>query len=298
MKIFKKIWLSVVAVLLVVLSLFLITSCSRDNNADEQANADVEETTENKDVVLDENEDVTKADEPKTTVISDEEVSTSADKKEEVSGSKTDVTVKEDKKQLTTEQIVEIYNSGANAVKKDAEKVVKNFEKRSIGELKLPDALQSTAEKLLPNFIKDDTEPIVYATKEEIKTEFIVPNQSYVSRLTANDVEKATCTDNGKEYIIYIKVKDEKNPASGKGVGAAFDVIEAADVAQKAPSFVKELSTYYTDCEIKATIDKATGKMTHAVYSTPVKLYVVVELFGTHNVTANFKYVKDYSVTY
>ncbi len=198
----------------------------------------------------------------------------------------------------TTEEIVAFFNQSANRVKTDAVKVVKNYEKRNAGEIKVPDALQSTAESLIGTLMKDDTEPTVYATKEEIKTNFIVPEQNYVSRLTAADVEKATCKDNGREIEIYIKLKDEKNPVSGNGVGSVCDVIEAHEVAEKAPSFVKELSTYYSNCEVRATIDKTTGKMTHATYSTPVRLNVTVDLFGTHNVVANFTFIKDYSITY
>ncbi len=208
----------------------------------------------------------------------------------------TDITVASSP--ATTEEIVAYFNESANKIKKDAVKVVKNFEKRSIGELIVPDILQSTAESLIPAVIKDDTEPIVYDTKEDIKTEFIVPEKDYVSRLTPADVAKATCTDNGKTYKIYFRLKDEKNPVSGKGVGSVCDVIEAHEVAEKAPSFVKELSTYYRNCEVTATIDKATGRVTHIVYSTPVALSVTVDLFGTHNVTANFTYVKDYTITY
>ncbi len=198
----------------------------------------------------------------------------------------------------TTEEIVAYFNECANKVKTDATKAVKNFEKRKVGELVMPDILQSTAESLIGTLMKDDTEPIIYDTKDEITENYPVPAQSYVSCLTADDVEKATCTDKGKEYVIYFKLKNEKNPASGMGVGSVCDVIEAHDINESAPSFVRELSTYYSNCEVTATVNKATGRVTHAVYSTPVRLNVTVDMFGTHNVVANFTFIKDYTITY
>lgn len=198
----------------------------------------------------------------------------------------------------TTAEMVAYFNECANKVKTEATKVVKNSEKRIVGVIKVPDVLQSMAEDLLKNNMKDDTEPIVYDTKEEIRDNFLVPNQDYVSLLTAADVLQATCKDNGKEYEIYFKLKDEKNPTAGKGVAAVCDVIEAEEIAAKAPSFLKEFSTYYRGCEVKATIDKATGRMTHAIYSTPVTLNVVVELFGTHSASVELTFVKDFSITY
>ncbi len=199
---------------------------------------------------------------------------------------------------MTTEEIVAYFNTSANKIKTDATKVVKNYEKRIVGELKVPDALQATAESIISSSMKDDTEPIVYATKQEIRDNFLVPNQDYVSVLKAEYVETAICNDKGKEYEIYFKLKPEKNSTSGKGVGSVCDVIEAYEVQEKAPSFLKEFSTSYYNCEVKAIIDKESGRVTHITYSTPVTLNVVVSLLGTHSATIGFTFVKDYTITY
>jgi hypothetical protein len=151
---------------------------------------------------------------------------------------------------------------------------------------------------MMAKYMADDTEPITYATKQDIRDNFIVPNQDYVSRLKASDVVKAECKDNGKEYVIYFKLKDEKNPKAGSGVGSVCDVIEAGELAEKAPSFLEEFTATYYNCEVTATIDKATGRMTHALYSTPLTMNVVVNLLGTHNVGASITFIKDYSITY
>lgn len=198
----------------------------------------------------------------------------------------------------STEELVAYYNKCANKVKTEATKVVKNYEKRNVNELEVPKVLESMSGTFINEVMADDTEPITYATKEEIKENFIVPGQDYVSCLKASDVVKAECKDNGKEYVIYFKLKDEKNPKAGSGVGSACDVIETHEIAEKAPSFLEEFSASYYDCEITATIDKETGRMVHAVYSTPLKMTVVVNLFGTHTVGAGITFVKDYSITY
>lgn len=195
--------------------------------------------------------------------------------------------------------IVALFNESANKIKTDAVKVVKNYEKRTVNEDKvsLPAGLESSAESLMKSFMGDDTEPIVYSTKEDIRNEYIVPGQSYVSKLQPSTVVKATCVDKGSTYEIYLKLKDQTNPTEGNGVGAVCDVIETHEVAQKA-SFVKRFDTTYYNCEIKATIDKATGRMTHTNYKTPVVLDMTVNMFGTHDAAVGFTFEKDYTITY
>lgn len=205
----------------------------------------------------------------------------------------------EEKKPYSTiPEIVDLFNTSMNKIKTDAVKVTKNYEYRTINQLELPDALQSMGDTLMTEVMKDDTEPIVYATKQEIKENFQVPNQDYVSRLTASDVEKAAFKDNGNEYEIYILVKGEKNPTAGSGVGSVFDVIETYEMAAKAPSFLKEFSTEYYNCVVKVKIDKETGKVTHANYSTPLYMNVIVDMFGTHHVVMGVTFEKDYTIEY
>ena len=200
----------------------------------------------------------------------------------------------------TTEEIVALFNQSANRIKTEAILVVKNYEKRTVNEehVSIPKAIEGMTQTMLTTVMKDDVDPIAYSTREEIRTEFIVPDQSYVSRLQASDVVYASCKDTGKNYEIYFKIKDESNPSAGKGVGAVCDVIETYEVEEKAPSFLEEFSTSYYDCEVTATIDKETGRVTHIVYSTPLTLNVVANLFGTQTASVGFTFVKDYTITY
>lgn len=199
----------------------------------------------------------------------------------------------------TVEEIVAYFNLSANKIKPTAKKVVKNYEKRTVNEDKLdiPDAIESTAKTMMTSLMKDDTEPIVYETREDITNEFLVPNQSYVSVLKPEYVESVSCTDKGGQYVIHIRLKDSKNPTAGVGVGSVCDVIEANEVAEKA-SFIKKFTTEYNNCEVIATIDKETGNVTHIRYITPVVLALTVDMFGTHDGTVGFTFEKDYSITY
>lgn len=200
---------------------------------------------------------------------------------------------------MTVEEIVKLFNDSANKIKKDAKKVVKNYEKRTVNEeqLKMPAGLEDTGREMMKKYMSDDTEPIVYETKEDIRNEYIVPDQDYVSKLQPSTVVKATCVDKGSTYEIYFKLKDQKNPTAGNGVGAVCDVIEGYEIAEKV-SLIKKFDTYYSNCEIKATIDKKTGRMTHTNYKTPVFLDLTINMFGTHDVAVGYTFEKDYTITY
>lgn len=196
----------------------------------------------------------------------------------------------------TPEEIVAYFNLCANKIKTDAVKVTKNYEKRIIGELVVPDALQSTADKLIKDNMKDDTTPIIYSTKNDIKENFLVPGQDYVSCLTVDATQEVTAYDNGTQYEIYILLKDEMNPSAGSGIGSVCDVIEAAEVARV--GMIKEFTTNYYSCVVRAKIDKATGRMIWANYTTPLLLNVTVNLFGTHSGKVGLTFEKDYTIEY
>ncbi len=208
-------------------------------------------------------------------------------------------TLKESKDSKTTAEIVEYFNKNANRVKTEATKVVKNYEKRNINEVVAPAVLQSMADTMADKFMKDDTDPITYSGREAIVENFQVPKQSYVSCLTVNDVTEATFKDMGNYYEVRIVVKNETNPTAGKGVGAAFDVIETNEVEGNSESaMVEKFSTQYSNCTVIAKFDKATNRMTSANYMIPTKLMLTVNMFGTHDISIDMAFEKDYTITY
>ena len=296
--------LSITALILAI-TLFILTGC----NAEKEPEAETT-TKESLSATITQAETTADSDEEETEIVSEivtndegetEIITEIVTKSEEITtkknSDKTEHTTA--KKSFTTKEIVEMFNGSANKIKTDASKVVKNFEKRIVNEDKtdIPSAMGSVAESMMASMMGDDTEPIPFTGKDEIIENFIVPQQSYVSKLSPDYVVKAECKDKGNTYEIYLKLKDHKNPTAGIGVGAVCDVIETHEIAQKA-SFIKEFSTTYYNCEIKATMDKATGKITHIVYTTPLVMNMTVNLLGTHSGSNGFTFIKDYTVTY
>lgn len=291
--------------LILAIILFIFSGCQSEKGE--------EETTTGKSVSAEASskaDETTKAQEKETEILSEvvtneegesEIVTEIATKEEEKTTKKTSDKTESTtaKKSFTTEEIVEMFNTSANKIKTDASKVVKNFEKRIVNEDKtnIPSAIGAVAEDMMKSMMGDDTEPIPFTGKDEIRENFIVPQQSYVSKLTTDYVVKAECKDKGSTYEIYLKLKDHKNPTAGVGVGAVCDVIETYEIAQKA-SFIKEFSATYYNCEITATMDKASGKITHIVYTTPLVMNMTVNLLGTHSGTIGFTFIKDYTITY
>lgn len=234
-----------------------------------------------------------------TAVNFDEETTLASDEEEESSTTAVSEETTKASVPSTIEEIVEYFNFSVNKIKPTAKKVVKNYEKRTVNEdkLVLPAGLESTARSMMTSLMKDDTDPIVYETREDITDEFIVPEQYYSSRLESEWVKSATIADKGTQYVINIKLKDQENPSAGNGIGAVCDVIEVSEVAEKA-SFVEKFSTDYYNCEITATVDKASGNVVHITYITPVALEMTVNMFGTHNGSVGFTFEKDYTITY
>ena len=203
--------------------------------------------------------------------------------------------------EMSKAEILKLYNDSANKVKTNATQVVKNYEYRRMNEetMVMPGALKGIASTIIPKFMSDDTEPQYYDTPELIKEKFIVPKADYTSMLTEADIVEATCTDNGTEYEIMIKVIDETNPVQGKGVGAGFDVIEMGDMTSgEYGNMIEKFDCKYFDCVLKCKIDKATGNMIWANYTTPLIMDMVVNMLGTHQVSCEVSFEKDYTITY
>ena len=206
----------------------------------------------------------------------------------------------ENKTEMTTAEIIELFNKSANKVKEEAVTVTKNYEYRKYLEenSEVPSKLQGMASTLMSTAFKDDTEPVVYATREEIIENYQTPGQTWSSILTENEVEEAICADNGNEYEIYLRLKTSENPENGEGVAKAFDTITASEVKDSAPAMLKDFTTEYFNCEIRCKIDKETGRMTWSNYTSPVIMKVNVEFFGTVAAKVALSFEKDYTIAY
>lgn len=200
----------------------------------------------------------------------------------------------------TPAEIIALFNESANKVKTNATTVVKNYEKRTVMDDKLiiPGGLEDMAAEMMAKYMSDDLEPITYATKEDIIANYQVPGQTWVSQLTEAEVMEATCTDNGTEYEVMIKLHPSTNPEPGNGVAKAFDTITSSEIMSSAPSMVTGFNTEYFDCVVRCKIDKTTGNMISANYTSPVVLKLSIKMIVALDAQIGMSFEKDYTISY
>lgn len=199
----------------------------------------------------------------------------------------------------TTEEIVALYNESANKVKTSAATATRNYQDMRINKLELPSALQALADSAIEKYVKPNMTPEVYTGTAEITEKYPVSGTDFASKLKPEYVESITCTDNGTEYVIDIKMKDQMNPVyrGGEGVASIFWTMNIDDIANNVPGLEKAELSYY-DCVATAKIDKATGNMTYSkfVYNFDMILDVkiVVSLHALASLTVDEEYVMTY----
>lgn len=198
----------------------------------------------------------------------------------------------------TTEEIVALFNESANKIKTNATKATRNYQDMRINRLEVPSALQSLADGAIEKFVKPNMTPEVYVGAE-VAEKYPVSGTDFASKLKPEYLETITCTDNGTEYVIDIKMKDQVNPVyrSGEGVGSIFWTMNIDDIANNAPGFESCELSYY-DCTATAKIDKATGNMTYSKFiynfDMDVKIKMIVSLQAIASLTVDEEYVIEY----
>ena len=311
----KKIICIVVAAIVVITAgiiaaVKLLNKDNTDSGADNNPVAQVETTTA-EDATEDTNspsgeeitdpdiqDDVTTPDE--SDEDSAEETTASAGKPDSGNDSKPQNKPSSGTTALSKAEIVALYNEAANKVKTDAKKVTRNFKNTRYDTSKsvLPPALQSMANPMIEKYVKDEVEPVHYLTKEDIIENYPAPKQTYSSKLTAADVSEATCVDNGKEYVITLKLASCKNPTAGVKVGAACHIMDVTSIKASDSSMIKKFDAIYEGCVIRCKIDKATNRVTWANFYTPFTIDAVIKLFSEVTTIAVMSYERDYTITY
>lgn len=184
--------------------------------------------------------------------------------------------------------ILAYFNTAINKVKPNAKQITLTKETNSrAGEVTgdLPLGIStSTADSIISAFMGDkDVSSTAPATSVEQKNVmFPVENESWSSKLTADDISSATCKDNGTTYEIEIKVKEDPVSADTSHGnchnGKAFSIIMPSIIMDNIPSIVsgilKEAETGHKDGVIKVIVDKETGNVTSANYYFTWMLHV------------------------
>lgn len=198
----------------------------------------------------------------------------------------------------TTEEIVALFNESANKIKTTAKKATRNYQDMRINKLEVPSALQSLCDTAIAKFVKPNMTPEVYEGAL-IAEKYPVSGTDFASKLKPEYLETITCTDNGTEYVIDIKMKDQQNPVyrSGEGVGSIFWTMNIDDIANNAPGFESAQLSYY-DCTATAKIDKATGNMTYSKFLYNFDMDVKIKMVVSLQALASMSVEEEYTIEY
>ena len=178
--------------------------------------------------------------------------------------------------------ILAYFNTAINKVKPNAKQITLNSELNSTAggiSGNLPGTLTSMADGLIadnmgPKDLSSLDPGLVNATTTDQKNAmFPVENESWSSKLTADDISSATYTEADGKYTITILVKEDEpstDTAHGTGHnGKVFSVIMPSivtDNAGPAASLIKDVKTGHKDGKIVVTVDKETGNVETATY--------------------------------
>ena len=178
--------------------------------------------------------------------------------------------------------ILAYSNTATNKVKPNAKQTTPNSEVNSTAggiSGNLPGTLTSMADGLIadnmgPKDLSSLDPGLVNATTTDQKNAmFPVENESWSSKLTADDISSATYTEADGKYTITILVKEDApstDTAHGTGHnGKVFSVIMPSivtDNAGPAASLIKDVKTGHKDGKIVVTVDKETGNVETATY--------------------------------
>lgn len=191
----------------------------------------------------------------------------------------------ENKGEKSVQEIVDLYNSAVSGVKTNATTLTRNYKHmESLPEyLEMPSAIQGIAETAMTQFVKGTDEPQSWTLKEDMQIIFPVGSTEDCSKITADMVETATCTDNGSTYQLEIKLYDDKitSPEKGQGYAGAFNTITASTLTSISIPGVtfNKVDVNGINGSISCTIDKANNRVTDIVFRNTDILAMDVKVF-------------------
>ncbi len=199
----------------------------------------------------------------------------------------------------TKEEIINLFNQSANRIKTNSTKVIRNYEdRRYIDELSdYPLILRTVGNPLIDSWLVRNDIPVEYTEDEIIKANVPVKGKTWVSKLTADDIAKAICTEKDDRYEIELQLLYCQNPPKNEGACAAMEEVNLEIVQELAP-IVKECSVEYYDCVINATIEKDSGNMVYIHYLQPMMLEMVAGRFTDQHAIFAMTFESEYVIEY
>ena len=180
-----------------------------------------------------------------------------------------------------TAEIVAYFNTAVNKVKTDAKSVKQNHVTNYLAASPtVPSVLASIYKMLggdewLDGMLVDNSQgSATYTTKADIQAKFPVENKTWASKLTADDVKSATCTEKDGVYTITIVTKpDGKSSTIDYGEGHTPKALNAVppriindNIPGIATSITGTAAMNYPLGKVVITVDAATGNVKTAEY--------------------------------
>ncbi|MBR3779768.1 MAG: hypothetical protein IKK63_01030 [Clostridia bacterium] len=301
----------ILAILLALTFVFAFAACG--GKGDEETTTTPAETTADP---FAEVEDTTAAIEDTTAAVEDTtaavvEDTTVAVEDTTVAGETTTAATTEAAKAVpqTKAEIVEYYNTAINNAKKNSKSIHSNYMKHAVaGEITgIPSALDSIGQSLIKdNMGEDDSKKnVTWSTAEDKNAFFPVENETWASKLTADDVKDAKLVEKDGKYIIRITTKDDARSEGHKhGSGhapKAFNVVLPGIIDGYIPGIVKSMfsvgtvATAYPASTVQVTVDAATGNVVSANYMMYWTLFIPL---GDTDVVLPFSTENDYTINW
>ena len=213
-------------------------------------------------------------------------------------------------KPATKAEIVEYFNKAINGVKPNAKSVTRvsetNYRSGNItGVPSIVDKLVGGIDSFVDGQLKKNSKGSeTFSNSAAIKANFPVENESWSSKLTANDVASATCTEAGGVYTITIKtVADKASSNVHHGSGHApkvFSVVLPSVINDQFSSGVLKsvakafkigtAQMEYPSGTVTVKVDAKTSRVINATYDAKWTIHLplgdgmVVLPFGTKTI--------------
>lgn len=206
----------------------------------------------------------------------------------------TDTTYSPEKLQENTATIFEYFNLHVNELKSDGVKAAVNVSvDKKISKAKDAEGnsvamseneyINAAISSLSGYMLNEDGSSVAYEDSN-IVNDIPVKGAEYVSKLTLEEVESATCVDNGTIRTITVTLK---SPAALDTVEKAYDIGSVQDVLtefEKAETYMtvtKEPVLTYKDCQIIITANVETDEVISIEYKKNIDVETEVTGQGT-----------------
>ncbi len=151
-------------------------------------------------------------------------------------------------------------------------------------------AINSAAAGLKDMMLEDIKEVSGDVAKGEDNSEFLyVKGESWVSALTADDIDYATIKEVGDLYYITIAFNDVEAGGDTSALAKAFelrdkDVVLASEELAKTNAYLKlnDYSVGYSGCKITATVNRLTNEITNINYFKAANVVADMTAAGTY----------------